>query len=247
MKNKIIISSILFSLSSTVFSCSSSVKSSDEEVKQDTVKRPASVSRGATLINLGFDDTPVFMWVEYSGKLNLNNKTYPHIYGFKYFDAQGKFLYARYYENMEIRNGTKEFDATPQIEISPFPGDATIHGSNGKDSLLFFHVIESSEFKRIYEGVEYVDMPAVYLETRYGNGFVSDEDVEFNIRKEKDIYTVTFTGTAIPFKLCSACKTEPSKVSFLNEQEGRIYFVERECYLEPVNSEDLKKIQALRR
>jgi hypothetical protein len=86
------------------------------------------------------------------------------------------------------------------------------------------------------------------LETiTFPNGFVSDEDIEFNIKKEMDINTVTFTGTAILFKLCSACKTEPSKVSFLNEQEGRIYFVERECYLEPVNSDDLKKIRALER
>jgi len=249
MKNKIIISSLLLSLSCTVFFCNSSVKSSDEveATKQDTLKRPATVSKHATLINLGFDDSPVYQWVEYAGKLKMEDKSYTHIYGFKYFDAQGKFLHTRYYENMEIRNGTKEFDATTQVEISPFPGDATIHVSNGADSLLFFHVLESDEFKRTYEGIEYVRMPAIYYETNYNTGFTSGEDVEFNIKREKDFYTVTFTGTAILFKLCSACKTEPTQVSFLNEQEGRIYFVERECYLELINNEDIGKIQALRR
>lgn len=248
MRNKIIISSLLLSLSCTVFFCNSSVKSSDEveTAKQDTLKRPVNVSKHATLINLGFEDLPAYMWVEYSGKLKQNGQTYPHIYEFKYFDKDGKLSYIEYYENMEIRNGSKEFDAS-QSKVLPFPGDATIQVSNSRDSLLFFHVLESDEFKRNYNGIEYIRMPAVYLETKYGNGIVSHEDVEFNIKKDKDVYTVTFTGTPIAFKLCSACKTEPSKVSFLSEQEGRIYFVEKECYLELVNSEDIKRIQALRR
>jgi hypothetical protein len=239
---------LLLILSFTVFFCNSSVKSSVEVVTamKDTLKRPVNVSKHATLINLGFEDLPVYMWVEYSGKLKQNGQTYPHIYEFQYFDKDGKLSHIEYYENMQIRSGNKDFDAS-QSKVLPFPGDATIQVSNGHDSLLFFHVLESEEFRRSYNGIEYIRMPTVYLETQYGNGTVSHEDVEFNIRKEMDFYTVTFTGSAIPFKLCSACKTEPTKVSFLNEQEGRIYFVEKECYLELVNSEDIMKIQALRR
>lgn len=249
MKNKIIISSLLLSLGCTVFFCNSSTKSSDEVVeaeKQDTLKRPANVSRHATLINLGFGDSPVYQWVEYSGKLNLNGKAYPHIYEFKYFDSNGKFLYTQHYENIEIRNGNKDFDAT-NCKVVPYPGDATIQVINDVDTLLFFHVLESDELKRTYNGIEYVRMPAIYYETNYNTGFTSDEDVEFNIKKDKETYIVTFTGTAVPFKLSSSCKEEPSKVSFLNEQEGRIYFIEKDCYLELMNSEDIKKIQALRR
>src|SRR5687768_1547307 len=107
MNNKVIISSLLLSLSCTVFFCNTSVRSSDEgEVaSQDSVKRPANVSKYATLINLGFEDMPVYFWVEYSGKLKQNGQTYPHIYEFKYFDKNGKLSYIEYYENMEIRNG----------------------------------------------------------------------------------------------------------------------------------------------
>lgn len=250
MKNKIIISSLLLSLSCTIFFCNSSVKSSDEvEVaSQDTAKKPANVSKYATLINLGFEDMPVYQWVEYAGKLTMDDKLYPHIYGFKYFDEHGKLLHTQYYENMEIRNGKKEFDAT-NSKVLPYPGDATIQVSNERDSLLFFHVLESDEFKRTHKGIEYVRMPAVSFETRYENGFMSDEAVEFNIKRDKELYVVTFTRNGIfevPFKLCSSCKVEPGKVSFLNEHEGRIYFVERECYLEPANSEDIKKIQDLK-
>jgi len=248
MKNKAIINLLLLSLSCTIFFCNSSVKSTDENEKpmQDSLKRPTGVSNKATLINLGSEDMPVYQWVEYGGKLNHNNTTYPHVYGFKYFDAKGKLLSTVYYENMEIRNGRKDFDAN-NSKILPYPGDATIQITNGTDTLLFFHVLESDEFKRTHKGIEYIRMPAIYYETNYDNGFVSDEDIEFNITEEKGIYTVIFTGVTIPFKLSSSCSGVPSKVSFLNEQEGRIYFVERECYLELVNSEDIKKIQALRR
>ena len=249
MKNKIITNLLLLSLSCTVVFCNSSVKSTENEKQvhvQDSLKRPTGVSKKATLINLGSEDMPVYQWVEYVGKLNHDNKPHPHIYGFRFFDAKGKVLSTAYYENMKIRSGSKDFDAS-DCKILPYPGDATIEVTNGADTLLFFHVLESDEFKRTYNGIEYVRMPAVYYETNYNTGFTSDEDVEFNVKKDKDIYTVTFTGTPIAFKLCSACKTEPSKVSFLNEQEGRIYFVEKDCYLELVNSEDIQKIQALRR
>lgn len=251
MKNKVITNLLLLSLSCTIFFCNSSVKSSDENDNpvQDSLKRPASVSNQATLINLGSEDLPVYQWVEYSGKLNYDNKVYPHIYGFKYFDAQGKLIHTQYYENMEVRSGEKEFDASSS-KILPFPGDATIQVSNSKDSLLFFYVLESDEFKSEYEGVDFIRMPAVYFETRYDNGFMSDEQVRFNLRTEKNLYIVTFLSDdvfKIPFKLCSTCKVKPTKISFLNEEEGRIYFIEKDCYLEPVNSEDIQKIQALRR
>jgi hypothetical protein len=247
MKNMIINLLLLF-LSSAVFSCNSSARSTETESQmQDSLKRPSGVSRKATLINLGAEDMPVYQWVEYVGKFNYRNKSHSHIYGFKYFDAKGNVLSTVYYENMQIRSGRKDFDVT-NYKVLPYPGDATIEVTNGIDTLLFFHVLESDEFKRTYNGVEYVRMPATYYEADYDIGFTSDEDVEFNVMKEKDIYTVTFTHTTpVAFKLCSACKTEPSKVSFLNEQEGRIYFVEKECYLELVNSEDIQKILALRR
>lgn len=210
------------------------------------MKRPTGVSKKATLINLGAEDMPVFQWVEYAGKLNQGNKSHSHIYGFKYFDAKGELLSTVYYENMEIRDGRRDFDVS-NYKVLPYPGDATIEVTNGADTLLFFHVLESDEFKRTYNGIEYVRMPAIYYEMKDNIGFTSDEDLEFNIKKDDDVYTVTFTGTPIAFKRCSVCKTEPSKVSFLNEREGRIYFVEKECYLELVNNADILKIQALRR
>ncbi|MEJ1239603.1 hypothetical protein WBG78_15810 [Chryseolinea sp. T2] len=198
------------------------------------------------MINLGAEDMPVYQWVEYAGKLMYDGKEHPHIYGFRYFDDKGKLLSTVYYENMEIRSGKKDLDAS-KTKILPYPGDATIELLNGTDTLLFFHVLESDEFKRTYQGIEYVRMPAVYFETNYNVGFTSDEDVEFSIRKDNERYVVTFTGTPVPFKLSPSCKGEPGKVSFLNEEDGRIYFVARDCYLELVNSEDIQKIRSLRR
>jgi hypothetical protein len=247
MKNKIVLSLLLLWISCTVFFCNSSIRSENgRRLALDSVKRPVGVSLKATLINLGSEDLPVYQWVDYGGKLKYQGKEYPHIYGFKYFDHEGKLLSTTYYENMEIRNGLKAFDAF-NSKVRPHPGDATIEVSNANDTLLFFHVLETDEFKRVYDGIEYKRMPAVYFETDYDIGFTSDEDIEFNVKKDNEKYILTFTGLAVPFKLCSSCKEEPSKFSFLNGQEGRIYFIEKQCYLELMNSEDLKKIHALKR
>jgi hypothetical protein len=249
MKNKIGIISLVLSLSVTAFCCNSSVKSEGHATVQDSIKRPANISPNASLINPGEPEgegMPVYQWVEYAGKLVYDGKEHSHIYGFKYFNDKGSLLSTVYYENMEIRGGKKDFDAS-KSKVLLYPGDATIQLSNEADTLLFFHVLESDEFKRTYQGLAYTRMPAVYFETNYDTGFRSADDVEFNIDTEGGKYFVTFTGTTVPFKLSSSCNGEPGKVSFLNYKEGRIYFIEKECYLELVNSEDIQKIQALRR
>jgi hypothetical protein len=248
MMAKYIITLLVLALGFMAYRHGGPAKPRAKDSAQDTTKRPPGVSDRATLINLGADDepVPVHQWVEYAGKLRYNGKEYPHIYGFRYFNAMGKLLSTVYYEHMDIRNSKKDFDAS-HCKVLPYPGDATIQLSNRTDTLLFFHVLESDEFKRTYQEVEYIRMPAIYYETNYGTGFTSDEDLEFNIRQDHDRYIVTFTGTEIPFKLCQSCESTPTKVSFLNEDEGRIYFIEKDCWLELLNEEDRRKVQDLRR
>lgn len=250
---RLITSLFIVLINCSVFSCNGSTKSSKEEqstihdvIEQDSIKRPKNVPKQATLINLGFDDLPSYQWVGYSGKLIKDDKVYPHIYGFKYFDIEGKFLHTQYYENLEIRSGSKNFDVS-EIKVLPFPGDATIQLSNDTDTLLFFHVLESDEFKRTHKGIEYNRMPTIY-EDYNGNGFASGEDLEFNIRKDQDLFIVTFTAKGIleiPFKLNSTCGQEPSIVSFMNREEGKIYFIEKGCYMEPVRIEDVRLLKSL--
>lgn len=212
---------------------------------QDTTSRPPNVSKQATLINFGGDEMPVLVWVEYAGPLVIDGKGYSHIQGIKFSFVKPRQSDKAYYENLEIRNGSRDFDFK-RCRVAEIPGDANICLVNGKDSLLIFQVSVYNGSKRVHRGIEFRNMSTISL-NQYGE-YVSDVDMEFNIQREDNgIYTLTLNdGSRIIYKGVSDCNVNESSVSFLNREDGKIYLLNKTCYLELVNKNDAKKFQQLR-
>lgn len=145
---------------------------------------------------------------------------------------------------MELRNRSMKFDFKNR-SILNYPGKATIQISNKKDSLLLFHVLESDEFAREHKEIEFKRMPTIALDN---NRYLADDDMEFNLKKLKDgKYELTLSDTSkVEYKACSNCNITNQEISFLNRQDGRIYFVDQDYYLELVNKDDVKLFQGLR-
>ena len=211
----------------------------------DTVKRPVNVSPHATLINYGEDYSPVFAWVEHTGQLVVGGKEYPHIQGIRFYYMKAKENDTVYYENLELRNAAKKFNfAGCRVLVSS--GESNVHLVNGTDSILMFAVLENKESKRVYRGIEFKSV-ATIVKNQYGE-YTEDVDIEFNIKRgEGGKYTLTLTdGSVIMYQLCATCKESPADLSFLNREDGRIYFINRACYLELLDKDDAPKFQGLR-
>lgn len=211
----------------------------------DSLSRPPNISEFATLLNFGSEDEKIFVWADPIGPLIYNEKEYPHIQGVKFYYVTAKQTSVLYYENFKLRNDNKKWDFR-NSKILNYPGDATLELTNGNDTLLVFWVLETREFERVYNGILFKGMPTIY--PNWANQYAADVMMEFNIvRNDTSTYILTVTdGTKIAYKLCSRCDKLPQMVSFLNRKDGRIYFIEKECYLELVNKEDVKKFQGLR-
>jgi len=210
----------------------------------DTTNRPANISKQATLINFGGDDMPVLVWVEYVGPLIDNGKEYSHIQGIKFSYVKQRRSYTEYYENQELRSTARKFNFKAS-RVLEFPGEANIHLVNGKDSILMFHVL-GNESRRVHRGMEFKNMSTISL-NEFGE-YVADTDMEFNIKRDdKGMYILTLNnGSRVMYKNVSMCKVSEESVSFLDRENGRIYLLDRRCYLELVNKDDAKKFQELR-
>ncbi len=215
-----------------------------DKINADTLRRPTSITDKAVLLNFGSEEEPILVWADYTGPLSQEGKVYSHIHGVQYFYVKTEQRDTFYYENMELRNHTIEFDFKNCIILN-YPGEATIQISNKKNSLLLFHVLESNEFAREHKGIEFKRMPTIALDD---DRFLADVDMEFNLKKVKEgRYDLTLSDTfKVEYKACSNCNITNQKISFLNRQDGRIYFVEKDCYLELVNKDNAKIFQGLR-
>lgn len=239
------INSLLFAILLAT-GCTNSSKQTQNTIalKPDTI-RPSSVSKQATLINYGGDDMPVYVWVEYAGPLINNGKKYAHIHGIKFSYIKPKKTYTEYYENLDIRNASRKFDFNSG-KVQGLPGDANIGLVSGIDSLLLFRVLGNYEFTREFRGMTFSDVSTISL-NQYGE-YVADINIEFNLKKNGNgAYTLTFyDGSTIQYKATSGCKVTNESISFLNRENGRIYLLDRTCYLELVNKKDVKRFQELR-
>ena len=214
-------------------------------LKTDTIKRPAYVSKRATLINFGGDELPVFVWAEYIGPLIKNGRRYSHIHGVKFYYIKARKVDTVYYENLELRKAKREFDFA-NCKVLDYPGGTIVGLASDNDSITLFHVLETDEFKREHKGVEFKNIPTISI-NKY-NEYSTDIDMEFSIKKIKEggYLLILNDGSKIPYKLCQTCNEQPEIFSFLNREDGKIYFINRDCYLELVNSDDAKRFQELR-
>lgn len=223
--------------------CINSNSNQNEPIIRDTLQRPPQFSEKASLLNYGSDVEQIPVWAEYLGPLTIDGKTYSHIPGIKYFWVKANKADTMYYENLDLRTGKKEFGFKNCKISDSSGGGANVQLLNAKESIWLFYVLETNEFNREYKGIEFKNMPAI--RTHPVNGIVSADLIEFNLtRKSNTDYVLTVTdGSKLLYRLSSTCKEEPTMTSFLNRQDGRIYFINRDCYLELVNKEDIEKLK----
>jgi hypothetical protein len=236
---------ILLSSLSFSFGCSNAqTEMKDKKISTDTLQRPVGMTQQAALLNFGSEEEPIMVWADYVGTFKNNGKEYSHIHGVRYYYVKADKNDTIYYENIELRSRTKQFDFN-NSSILNYPGEATIKVSNGKDTVLLFSVIESDEFAREHRGIVFKRIPTIALNN--GNN-TADVELEFNLKEiGNGIFEMALNdGSKIKYRMSSGCNAKETLCSFLNRQDGRVYFVDMDCYLELVNKEDAQKFQGIR-
>ncbi len=236
---------ILLSLLSFNLGCiNAQTEMNVKKTNSDTLQRPVGMTKQATLLNFGSEDELIMVWADYVGTFENDGNIYSHIHGVQYYYVEADKTDTVYYENMDLRNGVKKFDFKNFVILN-YPGEATIQISNGKDSILLFHVIESDEFAREHRGTVFKRIPTISFNS---GSNIADVELEINIKESGNgIFEMTLnSGSKIKYQMSSGCKVRKPLFSFLNRQDGRLYFVGTDCYLELVNKKDAQKFQELR-
>lgn len=250
---KIYMKILLFCLLFHFLGCSTESNKAErtiEKIERDSIVRPSHVSTDAWLVNLGFVDKPVFTWVECIGNYSNNETIYPHIYQFRYWYDHSKDADTLNYEWNKGREQKTNFQFNDFKDYSyiPFPGDATIQLKNEEKELFLFNVVENHEFDRVFREIPYFRIPTVKVDPTYPEyGLSSDYSAEINIEQTQNgNYKVSLIDDkgirTIIFKMNKGCTESTTKISYLNKENGYIYFIEEGCYLELVNKKDIDKI-----
>lgn len=250
MKMKI----LLFCLIISTFCCSSENKlnyKTTKQVERDSIIRPLHISENAWLINIGFIDKPVFNWVEFIGNYqDIDGKIYSHIYQFRYFDELGNDPNTLSYEWNKARNNKVNLKITnfEGFTFNQFPGEGTLLLKNDEQEITLINVMEFHEFDRTFRGIPYFGIPIAQIDSMYlENGIVYTGDTKINLEQtKKGEYKVRLLDDkgvrAIMFKMNESCMEIPTKISYLNTENGHINFIEKGCYLELLDESDLSEI-----
>ncbi|WP_212005421.1 hypothetical protein [Chitinophaga sp. HK235] len=216
---------------------------SKSDKSADTVKRPAGVSNSATLKNVGEDGLPVYVWMEHVGPLIYKGVRYPHIQRVKYhYVGNRPTIDTFFFENMELRNGERNFNFKGCTVLRK-SGDRHLYLANGKDTIFMFAALENYNGTNIYRGLKFVSYPTVSIKAN--QQYIPDDDLALNIKElGKSSYLVTLDdGTVLKYNLCSTCTGAKGPISFLNREDGRLYFANKNCYLELADNKDLDRIR----
>jgi len=235
---------LLSSLSFNIGCSNAQTELKDRKVNTDTLLRPAGMTQQAALLNFGSLDEPITVWADYIGFFRNDGKKYSHIHGVRYHYVKADKSDTVYYENMELHNGVRQFDLKT-YSILNYPGEATIQMGNGKDTILLFHVIESDEFEREHRGIVFKRIPTIASDNGHNT---ADVELEFNLREiGNGVYEMTLNdGSKIKYRMSLGCKVEKPLCSFLNRHDGRVYFIDVDCYLELIDQADAQKLQGMR-
>lgn len=221
----------------------------DKEMKKDTIVRPDHVSSQAKLINLGFVDAPSYVWIEYVGFYKDKHRVHSHILGIKHTninpDGYPEQVDTLYYEFDSGRVQPSAFGDLKDYEIIPYPGNGTYKLINENDSLLLFNVMQLSDSRQVIKGKEWqMAVPTTEI-NRHGEK-VSGVQAHMHLEKENDdIYLVSLIDDkgmrTLRFQKFGNCSID-TKLSYLDKQEGKLYFVPKDCYLEILEKDDLSKL-----
>ena len=201
-------------------------------IEIDSLQRP----NDAFKMNMGFDDSPAWIWVKFDNHLSYNGSEFKHIYGINFWDEKG-FLYKGYYEQDRELN-PKEITNFEDFIINRYPGDKTFQLiSRESDTLYLFNVLENKEYRRNFKGKPFQRIPTVKLNNLSQK--VSGFDIEINIETEKGgsylITTLDENGIE-KRKYKSSCQMdiETSALSYFDTTNNRVYLLDRDCFLEEI-------------
>ena len=225
---KFVLISILLFISCSVREQNNTKAVSD--LKNLQRERPINVSEDAQKINMGFEDAPVFAWVEVIGNLKVQDDIYDHILGLKYTYEEPKRVDTVYYET-EGRIDLNKLQSN--VKISLYPGDTTIKiiTNSGKEFTLYM-VLEIKSFKGKWISIptcsknkksEFVSSGIIdiKIENLKGNQF------KVLLRDDDGIRELTYSSDYSDIN-------ELSKLSFINLDNGRIHFINRNQFIKPL-------------
>jgi hypothetical protein len=220
-------------------SCRPNSNKMEEIAQKDSIPRPPIVSPKGILMNFGGGEIPVYAWAEYIGSLKCDNSIFPHIIGVKYYYPTSGKTDIMFYENMQYRKGLSKFKIDSST-ILPSYSSSKLLFKFRSDTIVFFPVLEDSSLTETYKGLKYSRINTV--KNSFENVFEYSGDVAISIVLEKGDYFVRFNRKnedIFKYKMCPQCDGTLGKISFLNKTNGNIYFIEKNCYIEPV---DRKKV-----
>lgn len=198
----------------------------------------SGVSEYAQKLNLGFEDEPVFVWCEIIGNLAVNQVVYDHILGVKYTYIGQGMIDTIYYESFG-RNNLKF--KQPEVSLSLYPGNTTIKAfSKAGDELVLHEVFEIEDEDKKWVRVptatknlrsEYVASDVIELQI----GELTNNQLQVKFRDDKGIRDIAY-------KWDKKIDLKDKKISFLDRLNGKIYFLEKMEFIEPLNFSELAKL-----
>jgi hypothetical protein len=207
---------------------------------KDTLLRPANVSLDAKLLNLGSDDEPLFAWTQTLGSLKINNLIYPYILCVKYTFKSG-MEQTSCYENLELRLGKKKIN-WGGFKILRFPFSGNIKISDGKDTLYLFEVLVEKTWVEKKKSV-YTDVATV--KTVADGSLLSTKDLACNLvdNGNGNFLLILDNGMKLKYKVNQSGGVNNKTISFINRDNGNVYFIDKSCFLKLLDTNDLLKLK----
>lgn len=222
--------------------CRCSPKKTDARIQTNSIPRPAGISPKAVFMNFGGDEIPVHAWAEYVGVYAQGKKKLSHLVGIRYYYSISGESDTVFYENLDYRNKMLKINID-SCTILPSYSTADLKFHYNSDTIIFFPVLEDTSLESIYKGIRYIRSSCV---TKNQDGvLVYKGDISLSIDEDNSLYFVRFNrrnDEPFDYKLCSRCKETKGKVSFVDKTDGKIYLMERECYLEPLYKDNVLKV-----
>lgn len=207
----------------------------------DSVPRPPFISSKAVLINLGDDSNPIYTWVQYLDKYKYKGINYNHIYSFSFYYLPYNRFDTAYYECFWEREKKMNIDFD-KGRIDPFPGLGTIDLITDIDTISFFKVLEHEDLTTEYNSLKYRRINKAMAED--GRHYSYSGEVQVNVESGSTDFKVSFyetgyIGRVFRYKKSGNFKNFVNKISFIDSSNGNIYFIGRQCHIEPVEDQDI--------
>jgi hypothetical protein len=181
----------------TLCSCQSgmeknNISNDSSNALEDTLTKPAHVAADAKLINLGFVDAPVYVWIEFIGHYNDGKHTYDHIYGIKHTYEGQNYVDTSYYETASSRQHHVCEDGIKNANLLPYPGDGTYRLTCRNDT-FFFHFVMQTDTQVIDGKTWQMGLPIAKYNKNGEKVYNDAVDVRID-SLTKDVFLVSLIG-----------------------------------------------------